>query len=149
MMLKKTRKVEDTFKKIKSLTLKYSDKPQPELLIALPNPYPYHDYQVEIIAPEFTALCPVNPSQPDFATVTIRYVPAKYIVEFKSLKLYLTSYRTVSIFYEASTNQILKDLVKALKPRSMEVITDWNIRGGISTKITSVYNEKLSQEVRK
>jgi|GEM_PF-206965 7-cyano-7-deazaguanine reductase len=148
-MLKDVKKIEDKFKKIQSLTLRYSDKPQPELLIVLPNPYPDHNYQIEIIAPEFTALCPVNPSQPDFATVTIRYIPAKYIVEFKSLKLYLTSYRTVSIFYEASTNQILKDLVKALKPKSLEVTTDWNIRGGISTRITSVYNKEPSQEANK
>jgi 7-cyano-7-deazaguanine reductase len=130
------------FKKIQSLNLVYSDRPQPELIIAMPNPYPGQDYEVEIVSPEFTALCPVNPGQPDFATVTIKYMPAKHIVEFKSLKLYLTSFRTVTIFYEASTNRILQDLVKALKPKSMQVITEWNIRGGISTKIVSVYNRK-------
>jgi 7-cyano-7-deazaguanine reductase len=130
------------FKKIQSLNLVYSDKPQPELIIAMPNPYPGQDYEVEIVSPEFTALCPVNPGQPDFATVTIKYVPGKHIIEFKSLKLYLTSFRTVTIFYEASTNRILQDLVKALKPKSMQVITEWNIRGGISTKIISVYNKR-------
>jgi 7-cyano-7-deazaguanine reductase len=130
------------FKKIQSLNLVYSDKPQPELIVAMPNPYPGQDYEVEIVSPEFTALCPVNPGQPDFATVTIKYVPAKHIIEFKSLKLYLTSFRTVTIFYEASTNRILQDLVKILKPKSMQVITEWNIRGGISTRIISVYNKR-------
>jgi len=130
------------FKKIQSLNLVYSDRPQPELIIGMPNPYPGQDYEVEIVSPEFTALCPVNPGQPDFATVTIKYVPDKRIVEFKSLKLYLTSFRTVTIFYEESTNRILKDLVKTLKPKSMQVITEWNIRGGISTKIISVYNKR-------
>ena len=129
-------------KKIQSLNLVYSDRPQPELLVAMPNPSAEQEYEVQVVSPEFTALCPVNTAQPDFATVTIKYVPDKYIVEFKSLKLYLTSYRTVAIFYEASTNRILKDLVKAIKPRSMEVITDWNVRGGISTRITCSYDKK-------
>ena len=129
------------FKKIQGLQLKYSDQPQPELLVAMPNPYPGQDYEVQVVSPEFTALCPVNPGQPDFATVTIKYVPDKYIVEFKSLKLYLTSFRTVAIFYEASTNRILQDLAKTLKPKSMEVTTDWNVRGGISTRVVSTYNK--------
>jgi 7-cyano-7-deazaguanine reductase len=130
------------FKKIQSLNLEYSDKPQPSLLVVMPNPFPQQSYEVEVISPEFTALCPVNPGQPDFATITIKYVPDKHIIEFKSLKLYLTSYRTVTIFYEASTNQILKDLAKVLKPKSMEVITEWNVRGGISTRIVSTYNKR-------
>lgn len=134
------------FKKIQSLNLEYTDRPQPELLVAMPNPYPDQEYEVQVISPEFTALCPVNPGQPDFATVTLKYIPAKFIIEFKSLKLYLTSYRTVTIFYEASTNLILQDLVGALKPKSMEVITEWNVRGGISTKIISVYNKRKPEK---
>jgi 7-cyano-7-deazaguanine reductase len=134
--------MDKVFKKIQTLKLEYSDQPQPELLVPMPNPYPDHEYQIEAVSPEFTALCPVNPGQPDFATVTIRYVPDKHIIEFKSLKLYLTSYRTVPIFYEASTNRILADLVRALKPKSMEVVSEWNVRGGISTKIVAVYNKK-------
>ena len=133
--------VDKLFKKIQALNLQYSDQAQPELLVAMPNPYPEQDYEVQVVSPEFTALCPVNPGQPDFATVTIKYVPGKSIIEFKSLKLYLTSYRTVTIFYEASSNRILQDLVKALKPKSMEVVTDWNVRGGISTKVICVYNK--------
>lgn len=126
-------------KKIQSLKLEYKDRPQPELLMAMPNPYTDREYEVQVTSPEFTALCPVNPGQPDFATVTIKYVPHKSIIEFKSLKLYLTSFRTVSIFYEESTNRILEDLVKAVKPRTMEIISEWNIRGGLSTKITCIY----------
>ena len=132
------------YKKIHDLNLVYSDRPQPELIVAMPNPYPGQAYEIEVVSPEFTALCPINTGQPDFATVTIKYVPDKHIIEFKSLKLYLTSFRTVSIFYEASTNMILSDLVKALKPKSLQVITEWNIRGGISTKIVSIYNKRKS-----
>jgi 7-cyano-7-deazaguanine reductase len=131
------------FKKIQSLNLVYTDKPQPELIVAMPNPYPGQDYEIEVNSPEFTALCPVNPGQPDFANVIIKYVPDKHIIEFKSLKLYLTSFRTVTIFYEASTNMILQDLVRALKPKSLQVITEWNIRGGISTRIVSVYDKRI------
>lgn len=126
-------------KKIQSLKLEYRDRPQPELLVAMPNPYPGQEYEVQVTSPEFTALCPVNPGQPDFATITIKYVPHKSIIEFKSLKLYLTSFRTVQIFYEESTNRILEDLVKIVKPRSMEIVSEWNIRGGLSTKITCIY----------
>ena len=129
-------------KKVHALTLDYSDRPQPGLLIAMPNPYPEQEYEIEVVSHEFTALCPLNAGQPDFATVTIKYVPVKYIIEFKSLKLYLTSFRTVSIFYEAATNQILQDLVKALKPKSLQVITEWSIRGGISTRIVSAYDKR-------
>jgi 7-cyano-7-deazaguanine reductase len=134
------------FKRIQSLNLEYSDKAQPELLVAMPNPYPGQDYEVQVNSPEFTALCPVNPGQPDFATVMIKYVPDKNIIEFKSLKLYLTSYRTVTIFYEASTNQILRDLVQVLKPKSLEVVTEWNVRGGISTRIVSTYNKRKTNK---
>ena len=132
------------YKKVQSLKLEYTNQPQPELLIALPNPYPNRDYEVQVISQELTSLCPVNPGQPDFATVTIKYIPDKSIIEFKSLKFYLTSYRTVSIFFESSTNQILTDLVKIIKPRTMEVSTDWNIRGGMATRITAAYDKKKS-----
>jgi 7-cyano-7-deazaguanine reductase len=131
--------VDKLLKKIQALKLEYKDRPQPELLVVMPNPYPNQEYEVQVTSPEFTALCPVNPGQPDFATLMIKYVPHKSIIEFKSLKLYLTSYRTVSIFYEESTNRILDDLVKVIKPRTMEIVSEWNVRGGISTKITCVY----------
>jgi 7-cyano-7-deazaguanine reductase len=133
-------------RKIQSLNLKYSDAPQPGLLIAMPNPYAGRDYQIEVVSPEFTALCPINEGQPDFATITIKYVPDRSIIEFKSLKLYLTSYRTVRTFYEESTNRILEDLVKSLKPRSMEIVSEWNIRGGMSTRITAAYNKSKASK---
>ena len=136
------------YKKVHSLSLVYSDRPQPELLIAMPNPYPEQEYEIEVVSHEFTALCPINAGQPDFATITIKYVPDKQIIEFKSLKLYLTSFRMVSIFYEASTNRILEDLVKVLKPKSMQVISEWNIRGGIYTRIISEYNKRKSAKGR-
>ena len=133
-------------KKIQSLNLEYRDYPQPDLLVAMPNPYTDRDYEVLAVSPEFTALCPVNPGQPDFATITIKYVPDKYIIEFKSLKLYLTSYRTVRTFYEESTNRILEDLVRTLKPKSMEIVSEWNVRGGMSTRITAAYNKSKTSK---
>jgi len=133
-------------RKIQSLNLKYSDAPQPGMLIAMPNPYAGRDYRIEVVAPEFTALCPINEGQPDFATITIKYVPDKSIIEFKSLKLYLTSYRTVRTFYEESTNRILEDLVRTLKPKSMEIVSEWNVRGGMSTRITAAYNKSKTSK---
>lgn len=129
-------------KKVRNLKLEYKSYPQKELLIAMPNPYPDKEYEEEIITSEFTTLCPLNPGQPDYATLTIKYVPDKQIIELKSLKFYLTSYRMVEIFYEEATNRVLEDLVEAVKPRRMEIMAEWNIRGGIGTKIKVSYNKK-------
>lgn len=129
-------------KKVSRLKLEYKTRPQKELLIAIPNPYPDREYEEEMVTGEFTSLCPLNPGQPDYATLTIKYVPDKHIIELKSLKFYLTSYRMVEMFYEEATNRILDDLVKAVKPRRMEIVADWNIRGGIGTKISVSYNKK-------
>jgi 7-cyano-7-deazaguanine reductase len=128
-------------RRIQSLNLEYTGSPQPKLLLTMPNPYAGRDYLIEVVAPEFTALCPLNPGQPDFATITIKYVPLKSIIEFKSLKLYLTSYRTVMTFYEESTNRILDDLARVVKPKTMEIVSEWNIRGGMSTRITAAYSK--------
>lgn len=127
-------------KRVRKLKLKYGKAPQPELLIALPNPCPDKSYEEEIVTGEFTTLCPLNPGQPDYATLTIKYVPDKLVVELKSLKFYLTSYRMVEIFFEEATNRVLNDLVDAVKPKKMEIVAEWNIRGGIGTKITASYN---------
>ena len=129
-------------KRVRELKLKYKSQPQRELLIAIPNPYTDREYEEEMVSGEFTSLCPLNPGQPDYATLTIKYVPDKHIIELKSLKFYLTSYRMVEMFYEEATNRILDDLVKAVKPRRMEIVADWNIRGGIGTKIRVSYNKK-------
>src|SRR5438046_3091975 len=82
------------------------------------NPFPDRDYQIEFIFPEFTSVCPVT-GQPDFATMTIQYIPDKLCVEMKSLKLYFFSFRDKGIFYEAVTNTICNDLAAVLRPRKL------------------------------
>jgi 7-cyano-7-deazaguanine reductase len=103
-----------------------------------PNPNPERDYEISFECPEFTCLCP-RTGQPDFATIRIRYVPDKYCVELKSLKLYLWSFRDEGHFHEAVTNRILDDLVKATQPRRMTVVGDFYVRGGIHTVVTATY----------
>ena len=102
------------------------------------NPHPGRDYEVRCEAPEFTCLCPLT-GQPDFATVHLRYVPDRSIVELKSLKLYLWSFRDEGAFHEDVTNRMLDDLVAALSPRRMTVTTDWLVRGGIHTVVEAEY----------
>lgn len=102
------------------------------------NPTPERDYEVDITFTEFTCLCPRS-GYPDFATIRIRYVPDVKIVELKSLKLYLNSYRSRHISHEEATNRIYEDLSSVLKPRFLEVAGDFNPRGNVKTviKITS------------
>ncbi|MEK6608827.1 MAG: preQ(1) synthase [Myxococcota bacterium] len=107
-------------------------------LEAVPNPAPARDYTIRIESPEFTCLCPRS-GQPDFATIRVEYVPDQLIVELKSLKLYLWSYRDEGIFHEAVANRILDDLVAALRPRRMTVAADFNLRGGLHTVVTAVF----------
>jgi len=107
-------------------------------LDTFPNPQPKRDYTIEFTCPEFTCLCPKT-GQPDFATISIRYVPDRLCVELKSLKLYLWSFRDQGHFHEAVTNRILDDLVKLLRPRSMEVVGDFFVRGGIKTVVTATH----------
>jgi len=108
----------------------------------MPNPYPEREYEEEIVTSEFTSLCPLNPGQPDYAKLIIKYVPDRQILELKSLKFYLTSYRMVETFYEEATNRILDDMVEAINPRSMEVVADWNIRGGMETRVRVTYKKR-------
>ena len=103
-------------------------------LVAIPNPHPGRDYVVRCETPEFTCVCPLT-GQPDFARVTVSYVPDASIVELKSLKLYLWSYRDEGAFHEDVTNRILDDLVAAIGPRRLTVHTDWHVRGGIHTTV--------------
>lgn len=100
------------------------------------NPNPKRDYQIEFVFPEFTSVCPVT-AQPDFATITIQYIPNELCVEMKSLKLYFFSFRNKGIFYEAVTNQILDDLVAVLRPRRMKIIATFAPRGGTAGTITA------------
>ncbi len=98
------------------------------------NPNPNRDYEIHIDSPEFTCLCPMT-GQPDFATITVTYVPDKRCVELKSFKLYLWSYRDEGAFHEAVTNRICDDLVAALAPRRLEVRALFNVRGGVTTSV--------------
>jgi len=133
--------VEELRNRVKHLKLDYKDYPQKELLIAIPNPFPDRDYEEEMDSDEFTTLCPFNPGQPDWARLVIKYTPDKEIIELKSLKFYLASYRMVQVFFEEATNRILDDLVDVVKPKKMEVVADWNVRGGIGTRITASYTK--------
>ncbi len=108
------------------------------ILDSFANPAPQRDYEVRFVFPEFTSMCPVT-GQPDFATITIAYVPDERCVEMKSLKLYFLSFRNKGIFYEAVTNQILDDLVAILEPRRMTVIGDFAVRGGTAGTVTVNY----------
>jgi 7-cyano-7-deazaguanine reductase len=105
-----------------------------------PNPAK-KPYTIQFECPEFTCLCPKT-GQPDFATIRIRYKPHRFCVELKSLKLYLWSFRNEGHFHEAVTNQICNDLAKFLKPKFIEVVGDFFVRGGIKTVITVTRGKK-------
>lgn len=105
------------------------------ILDTFDNPRPGREYEVKFVFPEFTSVCPVT-GQPDFATITITYVPGRKCVEMKSLKLYFFAYRNKGIFYEAVINTILDDLVAVLKPRRMTVIGEFAVRGGTAGTVT-------------
>lgn len=107
-------------------------------LITVANPHSERDYEVRCETPELTCLCP-RTGQPDFATLTISYVPDALLIELKSLKLYLWSFRDEGAFHEDITNRILDDLVAAVAPRRMTVETLWNVRGGITTTVTATH----------
>ena len=109
------------------------------ILEVVPNQYQGREYEVAITCPEFTAVCPKT-GQPDFGVIHITYVPDETIIELKSLKLYLFSYRDQGIFHEHVTNRILDDLVEACSPIRCEVKGDFNVRGGIKTIVTATYD---------
>ena len=109
------------------------------ILDSFPNPSPRRDYEIKFAFPEFTSMCPVT-GQPDFATITVDYVPDQRCVEMKSLKLYFLAYRNKGIFYEAVVNTILDDLLAVLSPRRMTVRGAFRARGG-TTGIVTAYHE--------
>ena len=124
--------------------------PRADLLETFANPYPGREYEIDMACAEFTSLCPMGGIEsdaseltqltggaPDFGTIRIRYVPAESCLELKSLKLYLWSFRNDGIFYERAVNRILDDLVQRCAPRWMEVVGDFNVRGGIKSIITA------------
>jgi 7-cyano-7-deazaguanine reductase len=112
-----------------------STKPNTDLE-TFPNPNIERDYTIRIDTPEFTCLCPKT-GQPDFATLTLEYVPNESCIELKSFKLYVWSYRDTGAFHEAVTNLILNDLVKACSPRFMRLSAEFNVRGGVYTTIVA------------
>ena len=109
-----------------------------------PIEYQYHsrrDIDIVIKQPEYTSLCPMT-GLPDMGCITIKYRPNTKIIELKSLKFYLLQYRNVGIFYEHVVNRILDDLMMVLEPKFMEVTGDFTARGGITTRVTAVYEER-------
>jgi 7-cyano-7-deazaguanine reductase len=116
---------------------KYGEKAIKEAeLIAWENPTPERDYLVELSFPEFTCLCPRS-GYPDFATIHVTYTPDKSVVELKSFKLYLNSYRDMKISHEEATNRILSDIEECIKPKELKVVGDFNVRGNVKTVITA------------
>jgi 7-cyano-7-deazaguanine reductase len=111
-----------------------------KLLETFVNEYQDRDYHIEHTFPEFTSVCPVT-GQPDFATITLEYIPDELCVELKSLKFYFNSFRNDGIFFESVTNKILDDLVAICKPRYMNITAEFNTRGGISSIIEAEYDD--------
>jgi len=111
--------------------VKYPDHYAPEILETFTNKHPENEYLVTFMCPEFTSLCPKT-GQPDFAKIIINYIPREKMVESKSLKLYLFSFRNHGDFHEDCVNIIMKDLVRLMNPRYLEVIGLFTPRGGIS-----------------
>jgi 7-cyano-7-deazaguanine reductase len=103
-------------------------------LATFENPRPGRDFTIRIDIPEFTCLCPLT-GQPDFAKLTLEYVPNKLCVELKSLKLYMWVFRERGAFHEAITHEILDHIVAATLPNFMRLTADFNVRGGIYTKV--------------
>ncbi len=114
------------------------DAPLPEMEVF---PTPFSGYRVTLNIPEYTSVCPKT-GLPDFGTLTLTYVPNKFCVELKSFKLYIHAYRNVGIFYENAVNRILKDFVKACKPRWAYLKGDFTPRGGISTTVEVEFGKK-------
>lgn len=110
---------------------KYSFDYDPSVLETFLNKHPDNDYFVKFNCPEFTSLCPIT-GQPDFASVTIMYIPAERMVESKSLKMYLFSFRNHGDFHEDCMNIIMKDLIALMQPKYIEVLGRFLPRGGIS-----------------
>lgn len=109
-------------------------------LETFPNPAESRDYTIRMEIPEFTCLCPVT-GQPDFARLTVEYVPDALCVELKSLKLYVWSFRDRGAFHEAVTNEILGHLVAATRPRFLRVTARFNVRGGIDTTVVAEHRQ--------
>ncbi len=127
---------------LEGLTLLKRKKAKPtRKLETFPNHHPERNYIVTLRTEEFTCVCPAT-GQPDFAQLTIQYIPDKKILESKSLKLYLWSFRQRGIFHEHVTNVILDDLVRVLQPRWCKVTAEFAVRGGISITVETEYKKE-------
>jgi 7-cyano-7-deazaguanine reductase len=104
------------------------------------NRYPNRDYEITHVNPEYTSVCPMT-GLPDYATITVYYIPDKLCIELKSLKYYYLEFRNKGIFFETAVNQILDDLVAVCSPRMMKVTGAFNTRGGIHSIITAEYRK--------
>jgi len=111
------------------------------------NPCPQRDYTITIRCPEFTSVCP-RTGQPDFGEITIEYCPDKLCIELKSLKLYMQTYRSKGIYYEALTNDILDYLAGNCRPRWMRITSRFRPRGGIATDVTAEYKADPKTQTR-
>jgi 7-cyano-7-deazaguanine reductase len=111
------------------------------VLDTFPYEYPNRDQRIHIETDEFTAVCPFS-GLPDFATIKVDYVPDKKIIELRSCKYYLLSYRNVGIYQEHVVNKILEDLVVCCKPKQMQVTADYKVRGGVHTVCSVEYTQK-------
>ncbi|MDR3050066.1 MAG: preQ(1) synthase [Elusimicrobiota bacterium] len=118
------------------------NKISPNLLDAMPYQYIGQDILVNIETAEFTCLCPWT-GLPDYAHLTIRYTPDKTVVELKSFKMYLQTYRMVGIVHESAVNKIKEDLIKLIKPKNMFVELKFGARGGIITTVSAQYDKSL------
>ncbi len=107
-----------------------------------PNQYP--GYEIEIVVPEFTSVCPKT-GLPDFGRLTLRYAPDRRCLELKSFKLYLLAYRNLGIFYENAVNRILRDVAKAARPVRATVTGEFTPRGGISTTVTASWSKQRGE----
>ena len=114
------------------------------LAAALPEietwPNQFRDYEIEIVLPEFSSVCPKT-GLPDFGKLVLRYVPDKLCLELKSYKMYLLEYRNLGIFQENVVNRVLRDVVSATRPVSATVIGDFTPRGGLSTLVTATWSK--------
>ena len=138
----------DNLKLLGNTGVKYPDDYAPQMLETFVNKHPGDDYVVRFDCPEFTALCPKT-GQPDFGHITINYIPDRDMVESKSLKLYLFSFRNHGDFHEDCVNIIMKDLVRLMNPRYIEVIGHFMPRGGISIIPSANWGDEAHQDIVK
>jgi len=110
------------------------------------NQYP--DYEIRIVIPEYTAMCPKT-GLPDFGTVEVDYIPDRWCLELKSLKEYINAYRNLGIFYENAVNRILSDLVSACRPVRMKVRGEFTPRGGLRSTVEATFNQDRRRPPRK